>query len=265
MFYHASIGVTGITSWLEKNKTRDEVLRQIVCPYINREITLWDGRLFNMASFGYITIFASDKPVDSDWPLKKTDYIKEGKTEPNYQYEWDIQKELAILGKDVTEEFYREAITFVQSGKYRELRRILTEAEKGKTAFFICTFGNTEVDHNYEFVIKPSVERYQFRIQRADEISHTRTITDAIMSAINQSRFIIADLTDERPNCYYEVGYAHAIGKPVIILAKDGTPRHFDLAAHKWTHWSDYKDLKLKLDKELQGVFTELASRAHEE
>lgn len=265
MFYHASIGVTGITSWLERNKTRDDVLRQIVCPYINREITFWDGRLYNMTSFGYITVIATDKPVDSDWPLKKSDYIKEGKSEPNYTYNWDVQTELAKLGKDVTEELYREAVLFIEGGKYRELRRTLTEEEKGRMAFFICPFDNEEVNHNYEYVIKPSVERHQFQIQRADEITHTRTITDAIMSAINQSRFLIADLTTERPNCYYEVGYAHAIGKPVVILAKDGTPRHFDLAAHKWTYWSDYKDLKTKLDKELQGVLSEIAARARKE
>lgn len=69
-----------------------------------------------------------------------------------------------------------------------------------------------------------------------------------------RSRFVVADLTDERQNCYYEVGYAHALGKPVIILAKDGTPRHFDVAANKWNYWTDYTDLKPKFEKELLAL-----------
>lgn len=264
MFYHAIIGVTGVISWLEENKTREDILTGLICPYINREVTMWDGRLFNMASYGNVRIIKTDKPIDSDWPLKKSDYIKEGKDKSSYDYEWDRQKKLEEVGEDVTEEFYREAISLLESGKYTELRRSLAEKEKGNTSFFICPFDNEEVDHNYEFVVKPCVEKIHYQIQRADEISHTRTITDVIISAINHARFVIADLTEEKPNCYYEVGYAHSIGKPVVILAKEGTPRHFDLAAHKWNYWTEYRDLKPKLEKELQGVLSELSGSPNE-
>ncbi len=258
MFYHMKIGVTGISSWIEKNKTRDEVLLQFICPYVNREVTVWDGRIFNMASCGYLMVFESDKPVDSDWPLKKADYSEEGKTEPEWNYEYDVAKKLKEVAKDVTQELYREAIGMLESGTYRELRAVLTRDAKGRDSFFVCPFDNKDVDHNYSFVIKPSVEKHQFRIQRADEISNTQTITESIVSAIGRARFIVADLTDAKPNCYYEVGYAHAIGKPVIILAKTGTTRHFDLAAHNWTHWDTYEDLKAKLDKRIDGVLSEL-------
>jgi nucleoside 2-deoxyribosyltransferase len=259
MFYHAIIGVTGVISWLEENKTREDILTGLICPYINREVTMWDGRLFNMASYGNVRIIKTDKPIDSDWPLKKSDYIKEGKDKSSYDYEWDRQKKLEEVGEDVTEEFYREAISLLESGKYTELRRSLAEKEKGNTSF-----DNEEVDHNYEFVVKPCVEKIHYQIQRADEISHTRTITDVIISAINHARFVIADLTEEKPNCYYEVGYAHSIGKPVVILAKEGTQRHFDLAAHKWNYWAEYRDLKPKLEKELQGVLSELSGSPNE-
>lgn len=258
MFYHMKIGVTGISSWIEKNKTRDEVLLQFVCPYVNREVTICDGSIFNMASCGNLVVFESDRPIDSDWPLKRADYIKEGKTEPGWDYEYDIAKKLKEFARDVTLELYREAIGMIDSGKYREVRTVLGEQAKGRESFFVCPFDNKAVDHNYSFVIKPCVEKHQFSIHRADEISNTRTITETILSAINRARFIIADLTEERPNCYYEVGYGHAIGKPVMILAKTGTARHFDLAAHNWTYWDTYEDLKTKLEKRIEGVLSEL-------
>jgi nucleoside 2-deoxyribosyltransferase len=136
------------------------------------------------------------------------------------------------------------------------------DEELGREVFFICPFGNAEVDHNYEFVVKPVVEKYGFTMQRADEISNTQTITQTIVSAINRARFVVADLTEARPNCYYEVGYAHAIGKPVVVLAKTGSERHFDLAAYNWTHWDTYKDLKPKLEKRVDGVLAEIGLKA---
>jgi nucleoside 2-deoxyribosyltransferase len=75
------------------------------------------------------------------------------------------------------------------------------------------------------------------------------TISDEILARIESARLLLADLTFEKPNCYYEVGYAHAIGKKVIFSArKDHDPRredrktgdpkiHFDLDSHKFSFW----------------------------
>jgi len=258
MFYHVKLGVTAIISWLETNKTREEVLTQVVCPFTNREITFFENKLFDMSSVGHVTVYETEKPTNSDWPVKKLDYRDEEGNLKEYEYENAVMEVLHSEGRDVTRELYREALVLLESGKYRELRTETLEDAKGQYCFFICPMDNQEVDHNYEYVIKPGVKQFRFDIQRVDEISHTGTITDEIMRAIDRSRFIIADLTDARPNCYYEVGYAHAQGKPVIILAKEGTPRHFDISTYKWNFWEGYKDLKPKLEKELSAVLRQL-------
>lgn len=251
MLYQVVIGLGDISNMLYENKSRDEVLTQFLCPFMNREITLFENGIFNMAFWGSIEVFQTTQPVDSAWPVKKENYNA-------LLVEGEIIRALEAEATNVSQELYREAITLIESGQYRELRAKLTEAIKGSYSFFVCPLENDEVSHNYKFVIKPAVRQFQFEIQKADEISHTGTITDAILAAIARSRFLVADLTDAKPNCYYEVGYAHALGKPVIILAKEGTTRHFDISTYKWNFWIDYKDLKPKFERELRVVLRRL-------
>ncbi len=255
MFYHIKVGMADISHILHKNKSREDALANFVCPFINCEITFFENRLINMSFFESIEIFQTTKPIDSDWPVKEE--------EKNWiTLESEIIEALENESQDVTPELYREAITLIESGQYKELRARITEGIKGTYSFFVCPLENEEVKHNYEFVIKPAVRQFQFEIQKADEISHTGTITDAILTSINRSRFLVADLTDAKPNCYYEVGYAHALGKPVIILAKNSTTRHFDISTYKWNFWADYKDLKTKFETELRATLRSIGITA---
>lgn len=79
------------------------------------------------------------------------------------------------------------------------------------------SFGDNPVlqDH-YELGIKPTVEEFGFHCIRADEVEHNQRITENIFDRKQNAHFITADLTDERPNCYYELGFAHALPKNVI-------------------------------------------------
>ena len=58
-----------------------------------------------------------------------------------------------------------------------------------------------------------------------------------IKDEIERAQFVVADLTDERPSCYFEAGYAEGQKKPVIYVASDNsvidpkkqTRIHFDI------------------------------------
>ena len=82
---------------------------------------------------------------------------------------------------------------------------------------------------------------------RADEIEHSEVITDKIMEKIRSSEFLLADLSGERPSVYYEIGYAHALKRRVIMYRSKGTNLHFDLAAYNCPEYSNLTDLKSKL------------------
>jgi len=68
--------------------------------------------------------------------------------------------------------------------------------------------------------VKRSAKRYGVDCLRVDEIEHTGKITDLILNQINWSRYLVCDISMERPNVYYELGYAHGRGKEVILIAR---------------------------------------------
>src|SRR5437016_3870633 len=49
---------------------------------------------------------------------------------------------------------------------------------------------------------------------------------DSTLSRLRISRFVLADLSMERPSCYFELGLAQAIGKDVYLIAERGTDIH---------------------------------------
>lgn len=80
-----------------------------------------------------------------------------------------------------------------------------------------------------------------------------------IKEEIERAQFVIADLTDERPSCYFEAGYAEALRKPVIYIAskesvvnpKTLTKVHFDIHRNINT-FVNLKQLKEKLDESIR-------------
>ena len=74
-------------------------------------------------------------------------------------------------------------------------------------------------------------------------------IVEHIYSGIRKSAFVIVDVTEPKPNVYYELGYARGLGIPVIITAKEGTELPFDIFDLPVHFWTNSKSLKLKLKK----------------
>lgn len=95
-------------------------------------------------------------------------------------------------------------------------------------AFVIMPFLK-EFDDIYQLGIKPVCEKFGAYAERVDEQIFHESILQRIYNQISKADVIIADMTGRNPNVFYEAGYAHALGKPVILLTQAAEDIPFDL------------------------------------
>ncbi len=126
---------------------------------------------------------------------------------------------------------------------------------KRDTAFVLMAMDPNipELEDVYQ-TIKEVCGTYEIKAYRADEIEHQDRITDLILREIELCEFLIADLSYERPNVYYEIGYAHALKKRPILYRKKGTKLHFDLSVHNVPEYRNMTELRSILNKRLAAI-----------
>ncbi|MBN1651862.1 MAG: hypothetical protein JW857_11075 [Bacteroidales bacterium] len=98
-----------------------------------------------------------------------------------------------------------------------------------KNAFIIMPFQQDFFGY-YDRIYKPALESAGYKVNHAAEINEIKPITDQILNCIKNADMILCDLTNKNPNVMYELGIAHAIGKPVLLLAQNTKDISFDIA-----------------------------------
>lgn len=102
-----------------------------------------------------------------------------------------------------------------------------TTTEKPK-CFIIMPFGGW-FDNYYADIYIPSIEKAGFEAKRADDLYRPGNIVNDIWTYTKEAKVVLADLTDKNPNVFYELGLAHAITKPAVLITASMDDVPFDL------------------------------------
>jgi hypothetical protein len=85
----------------------------------------------------------------------------------------------------------------------------------------------------YEQVYRPCCHSLDVRCWRVDEVAGPGSITTDIINGVLDSTFLIADLTTQNPNVFYELGIAHTLGKEVILTCQSVEDVPFDIRSSR--------------------------------
>lgn len=102
--------------------------------------------------------------------------------------------------------------------------------------FVLMPFEN-QFNDIYEDLISATLSEY-YTVARADNVSSHQSIIKDIIVNIASAKLIIADLTNLNPNVFYEVGIAHALNKPTVLLTQDIDKVPFDLRSYRLIPYS---------------------------
>ncbi len=105
----------------------------------------------------------------------------------------------------------------------------MTDTTSPRPFVFVLMPFNAEFDDVYQLGIKKACDNAGTYVERVDEQIFDGTILSRIFNQIAKADIIIADLTGRNPNVFYETGYAHALGKRVILLTQQEKDIPFDL------------------------------------
>jgi hypothetical protein len=104
-----------------------------------------------------------------------------------------------------------------------------------KYAFFARKFKNPDLDRVFKECLVPAVKQTGYELRIASE--EAGLIDALIEDGIRRCRFLIADLSDDNGGAYWEAGFAHGLGKPVIYICREGVIPHFDTDHHQTVWW----------------------------
>jgi hypothetical protein len=129
--------------------------------------------------------------------------------------------------------------------------------------FVIQPFDQGKFDKRYTDVFEPAIRQLDgVEPYRVDEDASVNIPIETIEEKIKNCRFCLADITTDNPNVWYEVGFALAFGKDVILVCSSNertTPypfdiRHRSIISYKTESSSDFDDLRDKIVKRATAV-----------
>ena len=104
-----------------------------------------------------------------------------------------------------------------------------------KTCFIISSIGKEDsetrklADEKFELIFEPVLKELGYKVTRSDKIGSPGSISRDIVNHIINSDMVIADVSDENPNVFYELAIRNAAKKAVVVCRRINQQMPFDI------------------------------------
>jgi len=110
----------------------------------------------------------------------------------------------------------------------------------------------------YRRALVPVVASLGHSIARGDDAFTANEVMRDVWWSICQSKAVVADCTDKNPNVFYEIGLAHTIGKPVVLITQREADIPFDLRQIRYVAYDSSLDGIERLADSLRATLAPL-------
>ncbi len=130
------------------------------------------------------------------------------------------------------------------------------------TCFVIQPFDGGKFDKRYSDVFKPAIENAGLEPYRVDQDPRVEIPIDSIEKEIKNSKLCLAEITNDNPNIWYELGYAMASGKSIILVCADDRKKfpfdiqHRHIITYKTESSSDFEELRQAITDRIKAILS---------
>jgi hypothetical protein len=135
-------------------------------------------------------------------------------------------------------------------------------SESVSNIFVLMPFAQ-ELKPVYEDHIKKVVADFKLQVKRADDLFSRDSIMKDIWNAVNRATLCIADCTGRNPNVFYEIGIAHTINKPVILITQNESDVPFDLRHLRYIKYDYTPRGMIAFENQLQTAITNVLDEVY--
>jgi nucleoside 2-deoxyribosyltransferase len=125
----------------------------------------------------------------------------------------------------------------------------------------IQPFDDGKFDKRFQQVYKPAIKAAGLEPYRVDEDLRADVPIDSIESGIRSASICLADITTDNPNVWYELGFAFAAGKPVVIVCSNEREgkypfdiQHRAIIKYRVDAPDDFDVLRTKITKRIEAL-----------
>lgn len=126
--------------------------------------------------------------------------------------------------------------------------------------FVIQPFDNDKFDKRFVDIFEPAIIKAEFEAYRIDKDLSVRIPIDEIEKGISESVICFAEITTDNPNVWYELGFAFACNKDVVMVCSDERQgkfpfdiQHRHVITYKTSSTSDFTTLEDTITRKIKA------------